>query len=147
MTRLLLTLLCVLLSSGCAPKQPFFVGYGHPSPEELEALLKAPLPPGKQVLPRVTAFDVSLSPTAFAIAGGPIWVRCVVPDRYGAGVLRFGVDGVRTHEGPLEHTENLLFIHSVPCPRFVAFCMLRTLAGVERRERSFDPIGCEGGLS
>lgn len=137
----------IALASACAAKKPFDPGYGHPTPEQIDALLKAPLP-GKDAPAAETPFSISLWPTRFVFGGATVWIQCIVPDRYGPGRLRFGVDGVRVSEGPLEQPQNRLLIVRFPCISTVAFCDLLTTAGVLRlrRELPIDPLGCEGGL-
>lgn len=118
-------LLCLTLS-GCATS--FKPEIPHPSPERMQELLNAPVSTAKVVkLP----FEIVVNPRIMAAPGSDAWVTCYVPERYGVGRIRFGIEGVQTSEGPLDHSQNRLLIHNLPCGELTATCAISTAKGFE----------------
>lgn len=97
--------------------------------------------PRSLTLPASLDFDVRLMPR-FVMAGGAVWVTCYVPSEYRAERLRYGIEGIRMSEGPLEHLENRMLVERIPCGRWSATCALST---GEHRELRLEVLGdCDG---
>ena len=119
-------LLGSLLAAGCST--PFQPEPLHPSPERMQELLNAPV---KSVKKMNLPFEIVINPRIQAFPGSDAWVTCYVPERFGSGRIRFGLEGVQTSEGPLDHTQNRLLIHNLPCGELVATCAISTAQGIQ----------------
>jgi len=95
----------------------------------MQELLDAPVKSGKKA--RVAPFELRVS-SRFANVGSDTYVTCSVPERFGVGRIRYGIEGVRTHEGPLDQTQNRLLVQNLPCGTLTASCVISTAKGVER---------------
>lgn len=74
------------------------------------------------------------------MVGGAVWVSCYVPRDHPARRIRYGVDGIRASEGPLETIQNRVLVERIPCGRWRAFCQLST---GERHDFTIEVMGCE----
>jgi len=85
---------------------------------------------------------------AFAFEGGAVWVSCYVPRSFGVGRIRYGVQGHRTSEELLDHSQYRLLIEHLACGQWRAFCAVVTSeAGAKVREQVLTVKGmCNGGL-
>lgn len=135
-------LLLLLVSNACA-ERPYVPGRLRPSPERMQALLDAPVV--SRAKPVITQFEVRVNPHV-AFMGSSVWVTCFVPERYGTGRIRFGLEGVEMHEGPLDHSENRLLIQGLNCGTWHATCTILTTKGQESREVELEVRGglCAG---
>jgi hypothetical protein len=131
----------VEFTANCGPR-PFKPESPHPSPERIAELLAQPVP-GRQAPAAVGRFEVKVQPP-IVLAGGAAWVVCQVPASSNARRVRYGLEGVRMSEGPLERIEHRLLVERIPCGRWVATCALST---GERLEAALESIGgsCEDG--
>lgn len=119
-------LMCALLTSGCA--EPLTYNQ-HPTPEQMSALLNAPVPvKGKSTQ---APFELQINPM-FASVGDSMWVTCSVPERYGTGYIRWGIEDVNMSERMLDHTQNRMLIQYLPCGTHVVSCTIRTAKGTQR---------------
>ncbi len=136
-------LLPLLLLATSACSTPFRPEVMHPSPARMRELLDAPVIGAKVVkLP----FELQVS-SRFPMQGADTYVTCNVPERFGVGRIKFGIEGVGTHEGPLDHTQNRLLVQNLPCGTLVATCAISTAKGVQRTpDVEIDVKGgiCEG---
>ncbi len=116
----------LLLASACSA--PFRAEVMHPSPARMRELLDAPVIGAKIVkLP----FELQVS-SRFPMQGADTYVTCVVPERFGVGRIRYGIEGLQTYEGALDHTQNRLLVQNLPCGTLVATCAISTAKGIQR---------------
>ena len=128
-------LLLVLLTAACA-SAPYVVR-AHPTPAEIDALLQLPVATKKAatvLAPFALSVSSGLHPVHVVMPGAAVVVRCFVPESYGAGRIRYGIEGLRMSEHPINHSENRLLIERLMCGRHIATCTVHTRAGLERRE-------------
>ena len=124
-------LLCLVLVTsigiGCG-SEPFRPELPHPTPDQMRALLYTPLlHPGY----KNTQFELQVS--RFVMYGTGVWITCYVPERYGTGRIRFGVEDVLIREGALDHTQNRLFVETLPCGQSLATCAISTSRNTQHR--------------
>jgi len=134
-------LVCILLAlfvPACGQK-PLKFGPPHPTPEQITELARLTRPPAAAVSSR---FELTLTPRVI-LAGTAVWVTCYAPTDSGARAIRYGLEGIRMSEGPLERIEHKLLVERVPCGTWQATCALST---GERRDLSLEVIGgeCDG---
>ncbi len=133
----------LMLSLACAPT-PFRPERPHPTAAQMQDLLNAPLLGAKAMkLP----FEIQVY-SRVAFPGSDVWVTCVVPERYGVGRIRYGIEDVATYEGTLDHTQNRLLVQNVPCGVLTATCAIQTVKGLQRAatvEIAVRGGMCEGG--
>lgn len=133
--RIIVTALVVTLA-GCS--HPFTPETPHPTPEQMQELLRAPVTlPGKFSKP---AFTVQVNPR-FAPARSAVWVTCYVPASYGAGRIRFGIEDVQVSEGPLDHLQYRLLVENVPCGTLKAVCTIITARGQQHASQTLEVKG------
>ncbi len=122
-------LLPLLLLTLTACSTPFRPERPHPSAARMQELLDAPVVSTKK--PVKASFEVRVS-SRFANVGSDTFVNCNVPERYGVGRIRYGIEDVRMHEGPLDQTQNRLLVQNLPCGTLTASCVISTAKGIER---------------
>jgi hypothetical protein len=91
---------------------------------------------------RASNFSVEVFPR-IAPHGSAVWVTCFVPQRYGAGEIRWGIEPFRMAEGSLWRIEYKRLIENVECGQWIVSCEVKTQAG--RNERRETPLKVIGG--
>jgi len=108
----------------------------HPSPERIAELLALPVS-GRRVAPVEQAFEIRLTPSII-LAGGSAWVACYVPASSTARRIRYGIEGLRTSEGPLERIENKMLVERISCGTWQVTC---ALSNGDRRSAELEARG------
>lgn len=124
-----------LALTSCGPR-PFVPERPHPTPEQISALARVDVRHSRAVS---TPAKLSLLPQ-IVMAGGATWVTCHVPAEHPARRIRYGVEGIRISEGPLERIQNRILVERIACGRWLAVCLL---SNGERHEAAIEVAGCE----
>lgn len=135
-------LVCVVLAlcaNGCGPR-PYVAPRLHPTPEQISELARLERPP---VTAPAASLEVTLMPRVI-LAGTAVWVTCYVPASSKARAVRYGLEGVRMSQQPIDGIQYRLLAERVPCGTWVATCALST---GERVEAPLEVMGgeCDGG--
>lgn len=109
----------------------------------IAALLAAPVP---QATHRPTPATFTLTAPHFIMQGHAFAVTCYVPESLGAGLIRFGLEGVRVSNGAIATIQNTLIFERTECGHWLATCAVDTATGKRLLTQDVEVTGgmCEG---